>query len=450
MGRLLQSGQFLQGRYRILSLLAKGGMGAIYYAWDVRLEIPVAIKEMVPQPDLDEHILEQLCQQFKQEAMVLARLQHSHLVRVTDFFEEGENVYLVMDFVAGENLAEFIEKNGALPESQGLALVGQLLDALAYCHSQGVFHRDIKPQNVIIRPNNQAVLVDFGLVKLWNPDDPHTKTAMRGVGTAEYAPPEQYDAKGSHTDARTDLYSVGALLYHILVGQAPPTVTMRIVDPLVMPAARKLNPKLSERAEKIVLRAMELQPKDRFQTAEEMQAALTGRLPRPAAVSAAPHDTRTLPSPASQLAKEMQPAAPARRKTLPVWLRWGVIVVAVLVVGLVVLRALTEARASWQATATPTASPTAVLTIAPTVTDKPTSTRTSAPSSTPTLTPTNTPTPTVTLTPTRAFTPRTPTFTPRPPTFTPIPPTNEPRPTNEPPPPTNEPPPPEPTSEPPP
>ncbi|MGB9777632.1 MAG: serine/threonine-protein kinase [Anaerolineae bacterium] len=179
-------GQTLQNRYHILSLLGRGGMGAVYRAWDARLEATVAVKEMVPQPDLDPRTLAQLRQQFRQEAIVLARLHHPNLVRVTDFFEEGGNAYLVMDFVEGESLADLIAARGPLPEAQVLEWAGQLLDALAYCHGQGVLHRDIKPPNVIIRPDGRAVLVDFGLVKLWDPRDPRTKTAMRGMGTPEY------------------------------------------------------------------------------------------------------------------------------------------------------------------------------------------------------------------------------------------------------------------------
>jgi len=202
----------LQNRYRIASLLGQGGMGAVYRAWDTRLNTPVALKEMTSQPGLDPHTLAQLRQQFQQEATILARLDHPHLVRVTDFFEEAGDAYLVMNFVEGENLAERIEREGAQPEGHMLEWAGQLLDALGDCHSQGVIHRDVKPQNVIIRSGGRAVLVDFGLVKLWDPRDPRTKTAMRGMGTPEYAPPEQYGSGGTHTGPHSDVYALGATL----------------------------------------------------------------------------------------------------------------------------------------------------------------------------------------------------------------------------------------------
>ena len=118
--------QVMQNRYRINSLLGEGGMGAVYLASDMRLNVTVAIKEMIPQPGLDPYTLAQLRQQFQQEAMILARLHHPNLVRVGDFFSEGENVYLVMDLVEGESLAKLIEREGAQPEDHVLAWAGQL------------------------------------------------------------------------------------------------------------------------------------------------------------------------------------------------------------------------------------------------------------------------------------------------------------------------------------
>ncbi len=270
----LQVGEVLQNRYRVVSLLGEGGMGAVYRAWDTRLNVAVALKEMSTQPGLPPHILAQLRQQFQQEAQVLARLNHPHLVRVGDFFEEHGDAYLVMDFVEGESLAYRIEREGPLSEAQVLAWAGQLLDALAYCHSQGVIHRDIKPQNVIIRPDGRAVLVDFGLVKLWDPHDPRTRTAMRGMGTPEYAPPEQYDAHAGHTDARSDIYGLGATLYHALTGQAPPTATLRMADPEQFVPLQAIVPQVSGRTGAAVIKALELNRAQRWQSAAEMAQAL--------------------------------------------------------------------------------------------------------------------------------------------------------------------------------
>ncbi len=314
---MLTTGDMIQNRYRIVSPLGQGGMGAVYRAWDTRLNIPLALKEMTPQAGLDANTLAQLRQQFQQEAAVLARLNHPHLVRVTDFFEEGGNTYLVMDFVEGENLADRIARQGPLPEKKVLLWANQLLGALAYCHEQGVLHRDIKPQNVIIRPDGQAMLVDFGLVKLWDPSDPRTKTAMRGMGTPEYAPPEQYETDAGHTDPRSDVYSMGATLYHALAGQSPPTATLRIANPERFTPLRELMPSVQPETETAILKAMELPRSQRWQNAQEMSQALSGQaiVPAPPAVAPKRDKTRVLPS--------AQPAAPAQKRRIPGWV-WAV------------------------------------------------------------------------------------------------------------------------------
>jgi serine/threonine-protein kinase len=275
-------GQVLHNRYRVARLLGKGGMGAVYRAWDIRLDVPVAIKEMVPQPGLDTDTLTLLRGQFEQEAKVLARLKHLHLVSVTNFFEEEKRTYLIMEFVEGDSLADYIMREGAVPEGEVLSWADQLLDALTYCHAQGIIHRDVKPQNVIIRPQGDVVLVDFGLVKLWDPTDPQTRTVMRGLGTPEYAPPEQYSARLGHTGPRSDLYSLGATLYHALSGVAPLSATDRMADPEHFAPLRELNPAISEETATVVMKSLEMARSQRWQTAEAMRNALPPSPPRPA------------------------------------------------------------------------------------------------------------------------------------------------------------------------
>ena len=292
----LPGGHTLQNRYRVVSPLGQGGMGAVYRAHDTRLNVSVALKEMTHQPGLDQRMLAQLREQFRQEATILAQLNHPNLVNVTDFFEEGGSAYLVMTLVEGNSLGARIKQQGALPEAAVLNWAYHLLDALGYCHSRGVIHRDIKPQNIIIRSDGQAVLVDFGLVKLWDPRDPRTQTAMQGMGTPQYAPPEQYGADpGHHTDPRSDIYSVGATLYHALTARMPPTVTERMADPHRFVVPRRLNPQLRPQTEAVILRAMELPRDNRFRTTQEMAAALQGRMPLPTQQPRTAERPRTMP-----------------------------------------------------------------------------------------------------------------------------------------------------------
>lgn len=171
----LTTGDVIQGRYRMVSLLAKGGMGAVYRAWDIRLNVAMALKQMVSQPNLDAETRAQLDEQFQREANLLARMDHPHLMRVSDFFVEEDSTCFLMQFIKGDDLAECIRQHGALAETEVRNPGNQLLDTLAYCHNQGVIHRDVKPGNVIIRPDGQAVLVDFGLAKL-------TKRSSRSGG----------------------------------------------------------------------------------------------------------------------------------------------------------------------------------------------------------------------------------------------------------------------------
>jgi hypothetical protein len=161
----------------------------------------------------------------------------------------------------------------------------QLLGALAYCHAHGVIHRDIKPQNVIVTEDRDVILVDFGLVKLWDPDDPRTRTVMRGVGTPEYAPPEQWSAVARHTDARSDIYSLGATLYHVLTGQAPLTASDRMAFPKQFRTPIELRADVSPLMDHVIRKAMALAQEDRWASADEMAAALNSR-PQPVAQQA--------------------------------------------------------------------------------------------------------------------------------------------------------------------
>jgi WD40 repeat protein len=354
----LQAGTVLQERYRIVSLLGRGGMGSVYRAWDTRLNAPVALKEMTPQPGLDPDTLMRLRAQFRQEAEVLARLSHPNLVDVMDFYEEEGNAYLVMKFIEGVSLARLIAREGRLPEPQVLTWAKQLIDALAYCHSRGILHRDLKPHNVIVTPEGQAVLVDFGLVKLWDPNDPHTQTVMRGAGTPEYAPPEQYSPEEGHTDPRSDVYGLGATLYHALTGQAPLSSHVRIADPDRFRTPRELNPEVSEQVNSAVVRAMALSRNDRAQDTGELRSDLFGEEAAASPPAPAEGRTRVVPEAAERAPTRVAKARPAKGLRVPEWF-WGVGCVGLLLVVILVGVAIGAAM-GWSAIfggATPTVSP---------------------------------------------------------------------------------------------
>ncbi|UCG23400.1 MAG: protein kinase [Chloroflexota bacterium] len=271
---MLEPGTILQNRYRIVSTLGQqGGMSVVYRAWHLSLKVPVAVKEFVIQTRASADLARGY-DQFQEEALTLAKLNHPNLVDVLDYFEAAGKLYLVMRFVEGESLHELIAREGAISEAQVLVWAGQLLDALAYCHSRQVIHRDIKPPNIIIKPDGQAVLVDFGLVKMWDPADPITRTIVLGMGTPEYAPPEQYEMEPGHTGPWSDIYSLGATLYHALTGQAPTSASRRMATPRTFKPPRQLSSQVSAQTEAVVLQAMAMERASRFPDAASMAAAL--------------------------------------------------------------------------------------------------------------------------------------------------------------------------------
>jgi len=266
LNNLIPTGTVINNRYRIARLLGKGGFGAVYLAWDSQLDKPCAVKENFdPSPEAQH--------QFEREASILADLEHPNLPGVKDHFSiPGQGEFLVMDFVEGEDLQEKLDHaGGPLPETQVIPWILQVLDALAYLHSlqPPVIHRDIKPANIRITPEGHAMLVDFGIAKFYDPLK-QTTLGARAV-TPGYSPFEQYGQKS--TDVRTDVYALGATLYTLLTGVQPSESIGRVAGTnLVKP--RKLNPAISMNMELTVLKAMEIQPAQRFQNANEFAAAL--------------------------------------------------------------------------------------------------------------------------------------------------------------------------------
>jgi serine/threonine protein kinase len=261
----LQPGEIIHNRYRIESIIAQGGMGAVYLARDLSLDIPVAVKENLGGT-------ESYARQFRREGTVLAGLVHPNLPRVTDHFvSESGSQYLVMDFIAGEDLREMIKHLGPLPEDLVIRVGVTICEALTYLHTHQppILHRDIKPGNIKISPDGEIYLVDFGLVKIVQGSGA-TTTGAQSL-TPGYAPPEQY---GGGTDQRSDIYSLGATLYAALTGKIPEDGISRAMGNSHLTKIIHHRPALNSRLAEIIEKALSIEPEKRFQTAADLQETL--------------------------------------------------------------------------------------------------------------------------------------------------------------------------------
>jgi len=265
----LSTSQIINNRYRIVKLLGQGGFGAVYRAWDIHSNVPIALKQNL-------ETTAEAQRQFEREADFLKRLNQPNLVKVTDYFSiPGQGQFLIMDYIEGDDLEQKIQQKGSpFSESESLPWIFQICDALSYLHSQKppVIHRDLKPANIKITPQERAVLVDFGLAKVHDAQLKTTKGA-RAV-TPGYSPLEQY-GHGT-TDARTDIYSLGATCYALLTGQEPPESTQRTANESLR-MVRQISPTVSTTVEKAIHTALAINPVDRFQSAADFKLALQGR-----------------------------------------------------------------------------------------------------------------------------------------------------------------------------
>ena len=190
-----------------------------------------------------------------------------------------------MDYVTGRDLQEIVQeaqrRNEFIPEEQVSNWANQLLDAVDYLHSQDppVLHRDIKPSNIKLTQRGDIKLVDFGLVKVMQPDDNRTVTVYQGRGTVAYTPIEQYGGDTGHTDIRSDIYSLGATLYHLLAGQPPVDAKERFLRPGSLTALRQINPNVSPHVERAIFQALSMHPSERPNNAREMSDMLKGSMP---------------------------------------------------------------------------------------------------------------------------------------------------------------------------
>ena len=282
MNDIHKKNEIVKERYKIREIIGQGGMGCVYLADDLRLAGRLcALKAVYYESNLPEDVIDQTRAQFKREATVLARLDHPNLPKVSDFFSDQDRDYLVMDYVPGKDLRALMleekQKDNFLVERDVLNWASQIADALIYLHGQSpaILHRDIKPSNIKLTPNGIIKLVDFGLVKILISGE-KTITVVHGHGSAYYTPLEQYGGDTGHTDPRSDVYSFGATLYHLVTNNAPLEARQRFLDLAGELPMKEFNKNISPRTEVAINMAMKVHPDDRIQSVEEFKEALLG------------------------------------------------------------------------------------------------------------------------------------------------------------------------------
>lgn len=260
-------GQILDERYRIDAVLGVGGMSAVLVAYDLQTGQDVAVKMLREEISGDK----QAVRQFVTESKVVSMLDHPNIVRIHDVVMRDEIKYIVMGYIEGETLRSYMDRVGVLPLDSTLEILLQILDALDHAHEKGVIHRDIKPQNILMLEDGKIVVTDFGIAKIANSE---TTSDDKTIGTVYYISPEQ--AEGAAIDQRSDLYSLGAMLFEMITGKLPfnadSTVAIamkHINEP--PPSPRDHLPTIPVGMEQIVQYALAKSPEDRFQSAKQMK-----------------------------------------------------------------------------------------------------------------------------------------------------------------------------------
>ncbi|HSW36189.1 MAG TPA: protein kinase [Candidatus Limnocylindrales bacterium] len=324
-------------KYLIGRVLGQGGFGITYLAWDLNLNLKLAIKEYFPQ-DLASRVAghsqvsaytgsmgsqyEYGLDKFLQEARTLAQFEdHPNIISVRDFFKANGTAYFVMSYVEGITLKEHLANSGGkLPLDQALGIIMPVMDALKEVHAANILHRDISPDNVFINRKGQVILLDFGAARQAIGEKGRSLSIILKPG---YAPEEQYRSKGVQ-GPWTDIYAVSATMYHLIAGQHPPEALERLVDDTLIPPSQ-LGADIDETEEQAMLKALAVRAPDRFQTVQEFQAALMGE--RLVAAVKPPL------TPASTAGTGV--VAPVKQKTAPLGLIFGL--AAVVVIGIAVI-----------------------------------------------------------------------------------------------------------------
>lgn len=274
---MLTKGQKINDRYEIIKTIGEGGMANVYLAEDTILERKVAIKVLRGDLSNDEKFI----RRFKREALSVSNLSHPNIVEVYDVGEEDGNYYIVMEYIEGKTLKQLLQKRGALTLTEVIDIMSQLTDGLAHAHEAYIIHRDIKPQNIMIEDNGRIKITDFGIAMALNSTQlTQTNSVM---GSVHYLPPEQANGKGS--TVKSDIYSLGILMYELLTGSVPFKGDTAVEIALKhmkekIPSVRKQNPTIPQSVENIILKATAKNPKNRYDSVREMYNDLQTALER--------------------------------------------------------------------------------------------------------------------------------------------------------------------------
>jgi serine/threonine-protein kinase len=294
----LPTGHYLQNRkYQLLHVVGQGGFGITYKGilytevkgplGKIKTEVPISIKEYFFKDycyrvadtcavDVHSETGKQLFDKFREklikEAKILSDVHHPHIVNVLDVFEENNTAYIAMEYIEGHSLKYILEKEGILPEGIVLKYIHQIGQALRFVHEKNILHLDIKPSNILIDKNDNARLIDFGVSKRYDTEDRETSTTMLTLSKG-FASIEQYDNEGTQVFSPCpDIYSLGATMYNLLTGRIPTESILRATKPLENPSER--NSDITPKTEEVILKAMQINPADRFQTIAGMMEAL--------------------------------------------------------------------------------------------------------------------------------------------------------------------------------